>query len=246
MTSATRFVVAAGLAFPAAIAAAQPSFFFVTNDSSQFDEIGDDRIEARFRADTTNWNLRLAPDSFPDTSDVLRNAGNGRGAYEFQTFAFTLSYDASLEQMRWETVGGVTGTDVLEFDTAGMGPFNTFQIFTAGSRGGVDIEGMAFDWLGTPGVEFNAFPSIDTSPSTDTSLPTFAETFLLLGNSFDLLSGDWTLSGSLTFGAFTRDNPSEASKLTIKLRNTESPFVPTPGTAALLAAGGLAAARRRR
>jgi len=119
-----------------------------------------------------------------------------------------------------------------------FGTANTIQIFTNGGRGSVSLANLA---LTAPGVSLSDgdFPELDTAPGG----PTFVETFLFLGNNYDLLSGDFSLSGDLTFGAFTRNNPSEGSKITIKLRNG---FIPAPGAAATLALAGLAAARRRR
>jgi hypothetical protein len=126
--------------------------------------------------------------------------------------------------------------DELTQPTDTMGQLNTIQIFTVGSRGSVTLTDVAFTGLG---MDVTTFPDVSTDPGG----PTFEETFLFFGDTFDLLTGDWSLSGKLAFGTFTNTNPSEGSKITVKLRNAE---IPTPGAAGLLAIAGLAGARRRR
>jgi hypothetical protein len=224
----------------AGTAAAAPQFFDQLGGSSPLQPADDTRIEARYRADTTNWDTRLEYDSFPMYGDLTGHVGNGRSFFEGSTFGFELAYDHTSETVTWTISGPAPGSGVLNSlvqPTDSMGQLNTIQIFTVGSRGPVSLTDVAFVGLG---MDVLSWPDLDTQPSPPG--PTFEETFLFFGESFDLLTGDWTLSGNLSFGTFTKNNPSEGSKITVKLRNA----VPSPGAAGVLALGALAAARRRR
>ncbi len=89
------------------------------------------------------------------------------------------------------------------------------------------------------GMNFTGFPDLDTAPSP---AKTFEETFLFFG--MDLLSnGDWSLTGDLTFGSLS-GNPSEGSKITVKLRDAS--VLPEPGALLLAAAAAMAALAVRR
>ena len=236
-----RSVVVAGVsaALVSAAASAQSVTFFAPLSSNpDFSFVDDTRIESRFRADANNWDSRLEFDSFPDNGEEQVGVGNGRSFFENQTFGFDLSFDAMTDEVTWSITAPGGAVTVASQDVGTFGQVNTVQIFTNGSRGSVSLTNLA---LPGPGVSLNDadFPSLDTDPGG----PTFVETFLFLGNSYDLLSDDFSLSGDLTFGAFTRNNPSEGSKITVKLRNG---FIPSPGAAATLALAGLAAVRRRR
>ncbi len=224
----------------AASASAAPQFFDSLGGASPLQPVDDTRIESRFRADTTNWDTRLEYDSFPMYGDLTGSVGNGASFFENNTFGFELAYDHAAEEVTWSITGPAPGTGVLNSltqPTDAMGRLNTIQVFTVGSRGSVTLTDVAFVGLG---MDVLAWPNLDTQPSPPG--PTFEETFLFFGETFDLLSGDWTLSGNLSFGSFTHSNPSEGSKITVKLRNA----VPAPGAAGLLALAGVAAARRRR
>ena len=194
-----------------------------------------DQVEARFRADTTNWNTRLAFDGAPTPSDTTANTGNGRANYENQTFGFDLSYTTGTATFDLTITRPDTTTSTISLPAPDIDQLNTLLLSTSGSRGAVSLTGFEFS-----GGSFfvDAFPSVDTAPGG----PTFVESFLYFGDAANLTAFDWSLTGDVSFGAFTRSNPSEGTKLNLRLIDT----IPAPGTTALLAAGGLLAARRRR
>lgn len=210
---------------------------FTTAD--QLTPNSDDRIEARFRADANNWDTRLEFDSFPDNGDTTGNVANNRANLEGSTFGFDLAFDSTTSVVSFTITRPDTTTSVLTQTISGFDQLNTIQLFTSGSRGSVTMTALDFAGLG---MDTNAFPNINTKPTT-LGGPTFAETWLHFGNSFDLLSGDWSLSGNVLFDDFTRNNPSEGVKMTVKLRDTT---IPAPGALALLGLGTLGATRRRR
>lgn len=226
----------------AALCAAAPAMaggtFFSTfgGPDDLLQPLSEDRIESRFKADVTNWDMRLEYDSFPDAGDNTRAVSNSRPFFENQTFGFDLSFDADTSTISW-----TTSKDASVFSqslaVSGFDFLNTIHLFTVGSRAAITLSDVAFTGLS---MDVNAFPDINTQPSG----PTFKETFLFFGNGFDLLSGDWSLTGQLTFGAFTVSNPNEGAKITIKLRQAE--LVPAPAGVALLGLVGLSGLRRRR
>lgn len=236
--------LAAGVAVCAA--GAQPVFLPTISPVGTIDPgvvfEDESRLEARFRADATNWDSRFEMDSFPNNGDLTANVGNGRGFFENRSFDFSLSYDAALELATWAITSPSGAITSLSMSTAGFDQLNVIQLFTTGSRGSVTLTGTEFNGLGITGLEFSG---VNTAPAASGG-PTFAETFLFFGDDFDLLAGDWSLTGVLSFGTFTSNNPSEGSRITVKLRDAFTIPVPAPGAAAVLAVGGLAGARRRR
>lgn len=226
------------LAVAAAAAAATPTFYADAGDQGDLLQFANgNRIESRLRADTGNWDSRLEFDSFPDNGDLTDQISNNINTFQNQTFSFELSFDFAAQQVAWTITDPGSTDHTLVQNVAGFGNVNIIQLFTVGSRGEVDVENLEFNGLG---LSVNAFPDIDTNPVS----PRFSETFLFFGDSFDLLTGDWSLTGDLTFGTFTDNNPSEGSKITIKLR--EGFLIPAPTAAAPLALAGLLATRRRR
>lgn len=230
--------VVAGLCAVVGAAHAQFVFFPSLASNPEFSFVDDTRVEARFRADTTNWDSRLEFDSFPNNGEALAGVGNGASFFENQSFGFELAYSSASQEIEWRITAPGGAVTTLAQDLSSFGQVNTIQIFTNGGRGSVSLSNLLFS---SPSLTINDadFPDIDTDPGG----PVFAETFLFLGNATDLLGEDFSLSGDLAFGTFTRSNPSEGSKITVKLRNG---FIPAPGAVATLAVAGLAASRRRR
>ena len=229
-----RITTACALALASSAVAAP---VFTTSD--QLTPNSGDRIEARFRADTTNWDTRLEFDSFPNNGDTTGNVANSRSNLEGGTFAFDLSFDSTTAAVSFTITRPDTTTSVLTQAVSGFDQLNSIQLFTSGSRGSVTMTALDFTGLG---MDTNAFPNIDSQPNA-LGGPQFAETWLHFGNTFDLLSGDWSLTGNVHFDDFTRNNPSEGAKMTVKLRDTT---IPAPASLALLGTAGLAATRRRR
>lgn len=199
---------------------------------------GSDVLEARFRADTTNWDLRLENNGDPIAGDNQAHLANGRGAFEGRSFDFSLSYSASLDRLEWSVsrFGGPSSS--LTFNTSDLGEFNTIQFASSGSRATVDVNSLVFSGFD---VTESAWPSLSTSPGG----PTFAQTNLFFGDDADLLSGDWQLSGRVSLDDFTRNNPSEGAKINARVVRIEQ--IPGPsGIAGLLLATGYCVVRRRR
>ncbi|MEL7484084.1 MAG: PEP-CTERM sorting domain-containing protein, partial [Planctomycetota bacterium] len=174
-------------------------------------------------------------DGAPTPADTTANTGNGTASYENQSFGFDLSYTSGTDTFEFVITRPDTTTSTISLPAPGIDQLNTLSLSTSGSRGAVSLTGVEF----SGGAFFvDAFPNVDTAPGG----PTFAETFLYFGDTANLTSFDWSLSGDLSFGSFTRSNPSEGSKLTVRIIDT----IPAPGTAAMLGLGGLVASRRRR
>ena len=83
-------IMAVGLC--ASTAAAQPAV--LENGAEDIISQGASKLEGRFKADTTNWDVRLETNGFPIAGDNQGHLGNGRSFFEGQNFAFDLSYDA--------------------------------------------------------------------------------------------------------------------------------------------------------
>ena len=232
-------VGALGAVVVSASAQGAPTFYSALGGASVLQPRDDTRIEARYRADVTNWDTRLEYDSFPMNGDLTGAVSNSRAFFEDDAFGFELAYDHDAQTVTWTISGPAPATGVLNAltqPTDMMGQLNTIQIFTVGSRSPVSLTDVAFVGLG---MDVLSFPNLDTNPGG----PTFKETFLFFGDSFDLLTGDWTLSGRLAFGTFTQNNPSEGAKITVKLRNAE---IPSAGAGAVLGMGCVVAGLRRR
>lgn len=212
--------------------------FYPAVDGQPLEYTSSDRVEARFKADTTNWNMRLsdAPQPFP--GDNLLNTGNSATTYEGRTFGFELSFDSVASDLSWTVVNDLGDAYALQYDTSpsGMTP-NLIQLATSGSRGTVVLDSLTFAGMGT--LE-NWYPNLDVGPNG----PTFAETFAFFGDEVGLYGADWSLSGNVTFDDFTHNNPNEGVKLSMSLR--EAMMIPAPASAVVLLPVALLAMRRRR
>ncbi len=225
------------LASPAAFAA--PMFLdSVGQPGDGYAYSSADVLEVRLRADTTNWDLRLENNGDPVTGENQGHLLNGRGAFENRAFDFVLTYSAALDRLQWTVArtNGLSGS--LEFDTSGLGSFNTIQFASSGSRAKVDVTNLAFSGFD---ITESAWPSLSTSPDG----LTYAQTNLSFGDDANLLSGDWQLSGSVEFDDFTRDNPSEGAKINARLVQVAQ--IPGPASiAGLVLATGFCVVRRRK
>jgi|GEM_PF-2413211 len=236
----TRTLSAIGLAAALAAPATAATFYSSAGDPGDTLQFSNDnRVESRLRVDNNNWDSRLEFDSFPDNGDMTDDVFNA-GQAENRTFGFAMSFSLATSEVSWTITDDAGGTlSTLTQSVTGFGDVNIIQIFTNGARGSVSLADVTYtDAMQTVGM----WPDIDTQPAADGG-PTFAETFLFLGDGYNVLGGDFSLTGDISFGTFTSPNPSEAAKITIKLREG---FIPAPGAAALLGFAGLAAARRRR
>lgn len=218
-------------------AVAAPEFYSSLGGDSVLQPRDDTKIQARFRVDVTNWDTRLEFDGDPNNGDVTGNVSNNLNFYETTLFGFELAYDSGNDEATW-TISGPSGIlDSLTQPTTDLSFLNTIQVATSGSRGDVTVTNLAFTGLG---MDVNSWPDVDTNPGG----PTFAETFLFFGDGFNLLGGgDWTVTGNVDFASFTRNNPSEGTKVTVELRNAE---IPAPGATAIIALGAIGLCRRRR
>jgi len=222
------------------VSGASSAPIFLTSVDGPEDSVqltADGRIEARYKADTTNWDLRLENDGTPEVGDNLLNVSNGRGFFENQTFGFELAHDPGVGDVSFRITGpGASSRGLTLTPSPGL---SLIQLSAGGSRGDVTLSNVAFNGLGE---SVTNFPSISAGPSG----PTWDETILYLGDDADLLSGDWTLTGDVAFGSFTRSNPSEGMKMNVKLLGA----IPSPGASVamgvLCGAACLRRGRRRR
>lgn len=212
--------------------------FFSAVDGQQLGYTSSDRVEARFKADTTNWTMRLSDAPQPFAGDNLLNSGNGRSTFEGRSFGFSLAFDSVAKELSWTITNDAGSASVLTYDASAPGSTpNLIQIATSGSRGTVVLDNAAFS---SPGDSSVAIPSLSVGPAG----PTYAETFAFFGDTADLYGSDWSLAGIVSFDDFTHNNPNEGVKLSMSLRSAE--VIPAPATAfVLLPVAGLAMRRRR-
>lgn len=225
--------------------AASATWFYNSAGGDSNLQLRDDaKVETRFKADITNWDTRLEFDGHPNNGDLTGHVSNSRSYLENTAFGFELSYDHSASEVSWVITDGDEVKSSLTQSVSEFGTLNTIQLFTSGSRGDVAVSGVEFAGLGLMVDDFPDFSTPTQSGST------FAETWLFFGNAFDLLTGDWSLTGGLDFNNLaTNRNPNEGSKIAVKLRNAEdltTPGIPGPASAAVLLGAGAMAARRRR
>ncbi|MFK7760376.1 MAG: PEP-CTERM sorting domain-containing protein [Phycisphaerales bacterium] len=195
-------------------------------------------LEARFKADINGWDSLLSDNSTTSGASTTGQISNTRSDFENQTFAFDLTYDASISLFSWTITRPDETSNTLTQSLTTTDSFNTIQLFTDGSAGTTSLTNLSFSGMGET-LTNSDFSNIDTGPSTGT----FAESFLFFGNAADITSEDWTLSGDISFGQFNRNNPNERNKITIQIRQAA---VPAPATFAIIGIGGLVSARRRR
>ncbi|MFB3430634.1 MAG: hypothetical protein ABL309_06925 [Phycisphaerales bacterium] len=224
------------LASPATIAA--PMFLdSVGQPGDGYAFSGADALEARFRADTRNWDLRLENNSDPAAGGTHTNLHNGRRAFQNREFDFVLSYSAALDRLQWTVTRSRGKSRTIDFDTFGLDSFNTIQFESSGVRASVDVANLVFSGFG---ADHSAWPSLSTSPDSGT----FAQTSLYFGDDADLLAGDWELSGRVGFGDFTHRNPSDDARIGARLVQVSQ--IPGPASiAGLMIATGLCIVRRR-
>ncbi|MCC5785663.1 MAG: hypothetical protein JJU33_03060 [Phycisphaerales bacterium] len=212
--------------------------FFSAVDGQQLGYTSSDRVEARFKADTTNWTMRLSDAPQPFVGDNLLNSGNGRSTFEGRSFGFSLAFDSVAKELSWTITNDAGNASALTYDASAPGSTpNLVQIATSGSRGTVVLDSAAFS---SPSEASVAIPSLSVGPAG----PTYAETFAFFGDSADLYAGDWSLAGFVSFDDFTHNNPNEGVKLSMSLRSAA--VIPAPATALVfLPVAGLAMRRRR-
>lgn len=213
-----------------------PGTFIDAGNADMYTQVSGALMEARFKAATTNWESRLETDGSPNNGDLVGHVANGQGNFEGRSFGFDFTYDAADAELTWSITRVANGNvTTLTRNAAPAGDANTIEFFTSGSRAIVDVTDLTF----SNASGSTAWPELDTSPNG----PTFSKAVLYLDD--DLMSGDWSLSGSVNFDAFTKSNPDEGAKVVAKLYRGDF-TIPAPGTFALIGAAGVATARRRR
>lgn len=195
-------------------------------------------LEARFRVDTTNWNLRLENNGSPSADDNQSSMANGIGAFRDRSFDFELSYWAAMDRVLWSVSrdAGLSGS--LVYDASSFDSFNTIRFSTGAARATVSVDDLVFSGLG---MTEGAWPYLSASASGTS----FRETSLVFGDGTNLLSEDWSLSGRVSFADFTHNNPSEGARINIRL--VQASVIPSPsGIASIALAAGWCLMRRRR
>lgn len=195
-------------------------------------------MEARFKADITNWDSLLSDNSSSSGGLTTGQISNSRADFENKIFAFDLTYNADISLFTWSIMQPDGTTNALTQALTSTDPFNTIGLSTSGSAGTTSLTNLSFTGMDET-LTNSDFSNIDTGPRTST----FAESFLFFGNAADITAQDWTLSGNISFEQFNLDNPSERNKITIQIRQAA---VPAPTTFAIIGIGGLISARRRR
>jgi len=207
---------------------------FLDPDAQPVNRSSDEVVEARFRADTTNWDVRLESSSFPVVGDNQGNVRNGGAAFRNSRFGVELAFDSDSSRLTWTVDDGGDRTELPLLAGTGSGGFNAIQMFVSGSRAPVTFADIAFDGFG------------ETISREEDLVGGWDEAFLVLGDGRTLFDESWTLSGTVAFGDYSHWNPSEGAKLNIKLIATNAVVIPGPGVVAVGAAGLAVLARRRR
>lgn len=198
-------------------------------------ETGTGRVEARFRADATNWDMRLAFDGTPKPTDTTANVLDGRGAFADSTFGFTLEYAADESVYAFQVTRPDGRVQAIKAEANGVDAINAIMFATTGSRGKVSLWDVV---MKGPGFYWSGMNDLTSSPWAVTR----SDAILYFGDRFDLTSTDWFVAGNLSFGAFSTPNPSEGAKVTINLFNA----IPAPASGCLVGmASGLVLIRRR-
>jgi len=225
--------------FVPGVALAAPAFHgSIGQPGDAFAIASSDVLEARFRADTTNWDLRLENSGSPSAGGNQSNLADGSGAFNNRTFDFVLSYSAALDQVSWSVSRGSGLSGLLVYDASAIDSFNTIHFATGAGRATVSVDNLIFSGLG---MTESAWPDLSAS-SAGTS---FRQTNLILGEDANLLASDWSLSGRVHFADFTHNNPSDGAGISVRLYQAAE--IPSPGGIASLGlAAGFCLARRRR
>jgi hypothetical protein len=198
-----------------------------------------DVLEAQFRADTSDWDLRLENSLISGPNQNTINMSNSLRSFSGNSFDFGLTYSAALDRFEWVVGETRGGSARLFFSASEFDSFNTIRFATSGTYAEVALTDLLFS--GSDGT-IGAWPSLSASPSGISA----TQTNLFLGDSVNLLtSGDWKLTGLVGFGDFTHDDPGEGAAISVRLYQTAA--IPSPsGMAGLVLAAGFCLARRRR
>lgn len=228
------------------VALATPATFAgpMFNDSigqpgDQLTRTTSDVLEAQFRADTSDWTLRLENSLINGPNQNTINTSNSLKSFSEKSFDFGLTYLASLDRFEWVVGESRGGSARLFFSAPEFDSFNTIQFAASGTRAEVAVTDLLFSGFDE---SIDAWPSLSASPSG----LSLTQTNLFFGDSANLLtSGDWKLTGRVGFGDLTEDNPSDGAAIAIRLYQTAA--IPSPsGMAGLVLAAGFCMVRRRR
>lgn len=216
-------------------AAAQVPVQFPSLEDAKLIDAATGQVEARLRADTTNWDMRLGFDGTPKPTDATANLLNGRGAFADSTFNFSIEY-ASIESVYAFSVTGPEGKgQSIKAQANDVETINAIRFSTSGSSGKVSLWDVA---MKGGGFAWSGMRELTSGPGGDAS----NQSLLYFGDGIDLTSTDWVIAGNVSFGELSSFNPSEGAKMTISLFNA----VPSPASTGLVGVSALIAVRRRR
>ena len=202
---------------------------------------------ARFRIDSTNWDMRLANTTSPAVGDATKNISNNASQLA-GSWAFELAFNAASGAMTFSLTdldqSGNLGSHSLTINRAGVA-FNQIQIASV-------AETMKGSYLTFGAMTFSG-ASLVNGASIDLDLvmnsgDTFKNAYLV-ASGVDLAASDWALSGVFDIAKGTSTSQ-ERPAFNIYVQQSDAvvtPVIPAPlaggmGLAGLCAIG----ARRRR
>lgn len=218
------------------VAGAQPEII-LGSELSGFAPISDASIEARFKPETTNWDTRIGVSGVAKPTEVTGAVGNGRNAFEYQSFDYTLQYSKSARQYAISISKSGDKPSVIELTDEQVTGINSIRFDASGTRGAIGATQFYFKSENYAGAEIPDLAA-DMKGSTTDSL------MLYFGEKADLTDGDWAIFGKVDFGYFDRTNPAEGVKLTVTMASVQP--IPQPATAAIFAIASLCGIRRSR
>ncbi|MEO0512172.1 MAG: hypothetical protein AAF108_04665 [Planctomycetota bacterium] len=219
MTSKLQKMLGILCLLPIGSAEAEPTFFA---DRGELDPVGSANLGARFRADSNDWDLRLAADGFADNGDTRGDLGTGRPYFEGYTFDFELRYVAAtrVSTLLVARDDRQSASVDLAVDTGATA--NTFQLSAIGSQGDIYVTSLS---LLIEGSEVD----IDSSGLSAATVGSTDETFLWLGDGVDLYSNDFSLIATVGLDTFDTDNPSDGVRFDVNV--FQAGRIPAPATA---------------
>lgn len=202
---------------------------------------------ARFRIDSTNWDMRLANTSNPAVGDATKNISNN-AAQLAGSWAFALSFHAASGDMTFSLTdldgSSNLGSHSLTINRAGVA-FNQIQLAAVAET----MKGsfLTFGALAFSGAALVDGASIDLDLAMNSG-DSFKNAYLV-ASGVDLAAIDWELSGVFDIAKGTSTSQ-ERPAFNLYVQQSDAvvaPAIPAPLAGAMGLAGlGALGARRRR
>ena len=223
----------AAVAF-AGVAGAQPEIIS-GSEIERFAATSSESVQARFKADTTNWDTRIGVSGVTKPAEITGAVANNRTSFENQSFGFELSYSSDVQRYAMVISKPGASPSMVELTEQEVRDINTIRIDATGSRGGIGLTQFYFKSQNHSWAEIPDLAADIKGPTTDSVM-------LYFGERASLTDGDWVIACTVGFGAFDRSNPGEGVKMTVTMSSMAP--IPQPASVALFAVAGMCGVRR--